>query len=127
MAPMPAQPVEWAPAPPPPAGADHWSPADPTAAAPAGAPAPGTEWTILSQPLPRNAGTLTLTNTRLIQVGAGGMTQLELPLAEVSYVVSYGIGSVQITMRSGQVHRISVGPRQMMKWRTAIGQAVAGG
>ena len=63
----------------------------------------------------------------LLRIDGAGTVQLDIPLSDISYVVTYGVGSVQITQRSGAVHRVAVGARQMMRWRSAIQQAMGTG
>jgi hypothetical protein len=87
----------------------------------------GQEITLLMADLPRNGGRLFLTNTRLVRTDPSGSTVLDLPLADIAYVVTYGVGSIQVNRRSGEVLRISVGARQMMRWRTAVQQAMGSG
>ncbi len=88
---------------------------------------PSQEVTLLMADLPRNGGRLFLTNTRLVRTDPSGSTVLDLPLADIAYVVTYGVGSIQVNRRSGEVLRISVGARQMMRWRTAVQQAMGSG
>ena len=77
--------------------------------------------------LPRNGGRLFLTNTRLVRTDPSGATLLDVPLADIAYVVTYGVGAIQVNRRSGEVVRISVGARQMVRWRTAVQQAMGAG